>query len=111
MSDIFLPFAGLLLNGTKSIEEAGCLISTAIAIWNISMAPKVDRAVAIHVLAGLFCNDTDKEIASALSLVHISLQRKDDYFSRAKKYIIDYEISKKMKAFFIVICAHLVPKT
>lgn len=112
MSDILLSFADPLLNGTESIEELDRLIGFAMAVWNISMTPKVDRAVAIPALAGLFCSDTGKGIAGTLSLTHTLLQRKDDYFSHVKKYIIDYETSlKNGEPSLKVIWAPLVPKT
>ena len=93
MSEILLSFADPLLNGTESIEESDRLIGLAMAVWNISMTPNVDRAVAIPALAGLFLSDTGKGITDTLSLIRTLLQRKEDYFSHVKKYIIDYEIT------------------
>ncbi len=111
MSDILLSFATPLLNGTESIEEADRLIGFAMAVWNISMTPKVDRAAAIPAIAGVFCSDTGKGIEGTLSLLRTLLQRKDDYFSHVKKYIIDYEISlKNGEPSLKVIWAPLIPE-
>ena len=95
MSDILLAFASPLLTGTENIPELDRIVGFAMAVWNISMNQKMDRAVAIPAIAGIFLPDTGKGITDTLSLIRTLLQRKNDYFSHVKKYIIDYEISLK----------------
>lgn len=93
MSDVLVDFAQPILHGIegdfKATEKA---ISFAAAVWNLSLLPKGEQGKGLHDILKII---GDNEGNNGENLVKILLDRKEKYFPKNKRFIINYEFGMK----------------
>ena len=95
MSEVILDFAEPLLENVEGNEGTEKTMCMAILVWNISLMPKDEQKNAIEDILNNLCKDELGLRKDMEDVINMLIERKKKYFSKNKRFIINYEIGTK----------------
>jgi hypothetical protein len=105
MSDVILRFAEPLQDEYGVVPPD--MIRFAILVWNASVLPKEAQDQAFKDINKIIPNDDRKARQEMLMVISMLLERKDNYFSDNKRFIVDYNIRESSRRIHLDVASTL----
>ena len=108
MSQVVLNFAEPIMNGLSDDDEDDVafrnIIGLAIFVWNASLLPGKEREKALEQAFEFVAGSDAKDFAMLHHSIDALMKRKKKYFSKNKRFIVDYQIttSKRQRHLYVV---------
>lgn len=108
MSEVLEDFVDPYLDMAQTRSQREKLFSIAVLAWNLAIMPKKEQQPLIDELLNRVLNEDDPLAQQDIrEIVDELIERKQTFFAKNKRYIIDYQIQDTGKEFFLSVASTL----